>query len=508
MSATSMAGQIASLLEEGLAKAGRHRGLNCLPASTSRCFFEDPLGAVLGAGSPRCDAIPGSDLARQPLWQAMVHGSYSVPGIGRKLHFYEIAGNGIGNARQRRQHLQRVAVWVFFFWLHWDHRTGDRDRFDQFCRVVLGSSLDEDGQADQARRIAGWLGPYSRIFLGYLKTLQDIALEKLGTIDCPLQPEPAPKDPPFQHRFATEPMWVDALARLAPRAEAAVAFATPAQILGQHGARRDIVTDWSWGAAPSPEPVLVTVNSHRCSPGSFRTLVEALRFDRWLALERRLVIDPNGGPIPPLGIATRGVGLEEDMQTPTELLAREEQINAMSARLSVPIKVQGSLRYAPFIERDTTLKPQEVANTAPQPGASLDPALRRLLEGPRWDLDPRMMSRELDPQYPGHVVLSVRHDALLEQFEDPDLGVLVHIEVKSKGVLHRGFALSHAYEPPVERGPRATGRLLLEVQDAAALPFFGTGQTDETGGRRWVWKADCSIVPGTGEPVILLRIEM
>lgn len=119
-----------------------------------------------------------------------------------------------------------------------------------------------------------------------------------------------------------------------------------------------------------------------------------------------------------------------------------------------------------------------------------------------------MLDKELNPAEPSHLVISVRHFALLEQFADPEFGVVVHVEVKHQGKVHRGHALSHAYEPPAVSGPRACGRLLLEINDAESMPFFGTGQTDAQGGGKWVWKADCSIVPGTFEPVILIRIEM
>lgn len=511
MSASSMAGQIAVLLEESLARAGRSRGLNSLPASTLGCFFEDPLGAVLGRHSPRCDAVPEIGLASQPLWQAMVHGSYGVPGIGRKLHFYEIAGNGTGSPKERKAHLQRVARWVFLFWLNWYHRAGAPDRFDQFARVVLCARLNQDREPGEGeRRIQGWHGAYSRIWQGYQQLMHDIAREQVGNIDCPLPAEPPPRNPPFQHLFTTESVWVDALARLAPRHQAAAAALSAAQLLGLHGLRRGVEADWSWSGTPSPEPSLVTVNSKRCSRNSFEALADALRFDRWLSLERRLLLAPQGGQLPTIGIATRRIAQDPDMQTPEVLLARETQLQAMAARLDIPVTLQGSMRFSLGADRDGRLgSPAAPALAPPQP--TLDPALAKLLQGPRWELDPRLLSKELDLQDPAHIVLSVRHAALLEQFEDPDLGVLVHLEVRSKGKLHHGFALSHAYEPPADEAasePRATGRLYLEVQDAQALPFFGTGQTDEHGGKRWGWKMDCSIVPSTGEPVILLRIEM
>lgn len=500
MSTISIAGRLSRRLAVVLSEAGRKEGLCSLPAEPSGCFFEDPLGVALGDRAPRCEAQPGRDLAHQPLWQALVDGSYRVPGMQRELHFYEIAGNGIGTRDARRQHLQRVAQWVFMLWLHWYQRAHDERRFNQLRRVVMIKTVKQKAAS-------------SRVWEGYLHTMRELAAVHASNEDHGPSHGLEARDPPFQHRFETDPMWVDALARLATRDETAGALAATApQLLGEGGHYRGLEPDWSWSAPPSPNPVTVTVNAHRCSPSAFRNLTEALHLDRFLALEQPLLLDPAGAAPTSTAAAIDRPEAELDMQTEESLMAREQLLNDMALRLDIPVTVHGSMRYAgPQVEfRDSTpssglVHPRPVE---PPPVTPLDLALRRLESVPRWDLDPRMLSKELSQEDSSHLVMSVRDQALREHFEEPELGVLVHIEVKHKDAVHRGFALSHTYEPPAAAGPRATGRLLLEVNDARALPFFGTGMPDADGSGSWLWKADCGLVPGTLEPVILLRIEM
>jgi hypothetical protein len=475
MNQVSIAGQLASQLEAALARAGRLGGLASMPASGATCFFEDPLGPLLGDAAPRCPPSPHPPKEHQPLWSALCKGSVAAAGSGRDLHFYEVLGNGTGDRESRQRHMARAAQWVFLHWLHWYQRP--TERYATFRHVVLLKTVAQNA-------------PFRRIWSGYLYTLRDLAMATQGHADCPLPRMPSKSEKSFTHRFDSEPAWVDALGRLATRHEAASQHITAAQLLGSDEAARS-VPDWSWAAPPSARANLMTVSAKRCSPSAFAILLDALRFDRWLALHARIDLQQ-------LSQSAMVHGSDEVHMNAQE--AREQAVQDMSHRMSLPrTATPGGMRYADAAT---------AADARAAPQKARDPAVERLLNAPLWDPEFRLLSNELDPSAPEVLSLSVMHEEFLEQFADPALGVLIDLEVKEGDSIRRSFAVSYDYEPPQPGGPRGRGKLLLEIHDVQRLGFFATQLVRADGASRWTWEADAALVPATGEPVILLRITL
>lgn len=478
MTVTSIAGQIATRLESALQQAGRRRGLASMPGPTARCFFEDPLGDVLGDDAPLCPPDGSRPWNLQPLWSALATGYHEVPGTGSRLHLYQIIGNGTGTAAERSRYLARAHQWTFMHFLHWYQRP--TERYETFRNVVLMATT---------RQVA----PCRRVWQGYETAVRTLLIRTTGDAAHPLLNVESTEPSPPTKTFSDEPAWIDALSRLATSHVAARDHVTAAAFLDGERIVRT-AANWAWDAAPATSPNTLTLNQHRCSPNTYSYLARAMRLDRFLAIEQAMSLDHwPGAP----------ASAPEKSVDESDLLARNRLVDELSRNLDATSGLSGgSMRFAGAggDERTPNPRPAEAASV-PVERSDTRPGSRP------WDPNPKLLSRQLDPNDPDHFCMSVVHEDLIDQFADPDLGVMVHVEVRTAQGLHRSFALSHDYVPPTPDSRTGLGTLHLELDSGAAMPFFGTGMKAVSPGLSgWSWRVRSAIAI-TGEPVVLLRID-